>query len=92
MLSDATFATYYKDPEKYDKGKRGDFMTVGDIAYIDDEGFFYICDRKNDMIISGGVNIYPGRDRGGARRAPRRSPTPRCSASPTTSGAKPCTR
>ena len=59
VLSDATFATYYKDPEKYDKGKRGDFMTVGDIAYQDDEGFFYICDRKNDMIISGGVNIYP---------------------------------
>ena len=59
VLSDATFATYYKDPEKYEKGKRGDFMTVGDIAYMDDEGFFYICDRKNDMIISGGVNIYP---------------------------------
>jgi fatty-acyl-CoA synthase/long-chain acyl-CoA synthetase len=32
---------------------------VGDIAYADDEGFFYICDRKSDMIISGGVNIYP---------------------------------
>jgi fatty-acyl-CoA synthase/long-chain acyl-CoA synthetase len=59
VLSDATFATYYKDPEKYDKGKRGDFMTVGDIAYMDDEGFYYICDRKGDMIISGGVNIYP---------------------------------
>jgi fatty-acyl-CoA synthase/long-chain acyl-CoA synthetase len=59
VLSDATFATYYKDPEKYDKGKRGDYMTVGDIAYMDDEGFYYICDRKNDMIISGGVNIYP---------------------------------
>ena len=59
VLSDATFATYYKDPEKYDKGKRGDFMTVGDIAYMDDEGFYYICDRKSDMIISGGVNIYP---------------------------------
>jgi acyl-CoA synthetase (AMP-forming)/AMP-acid ligase II len=59
VLSDATFATYYKDPDKYEKGKRGDFMTVGDIAYADDEGFYYICDRKNDMIISGGVNIYP---------------------------------
>jgi acyl-CoA synthetase (AMP-forming)/AMP-acid ligase II len=32
---------------------------VGDIAYRDDEGFYYICDRKNDMIISGGMNIYP---------------------------------
>ena len=38
---------------------RGDFHTVGDIAYRDDEGFFFICDRKKDMIISGGMNIYP---------------------------------
>jgi fatty-acyl-CoA synthase/long-chain acyl-CoA synthetase len=60
VLSDATFATYYKDQAKYEKGKRPDgYMSVGDIAYRDDEGFYYICDRKNDMIISGGVNIYP---------------------------------
>ncbi len=59
VTSDATFATYYKDQEKFEQGKRGDFMSVGDIAYVDDEGFFYICDRKSDMIISGGVNIYP---------------------------------
>lgn len=60
VLSDATFAAYYKDADKYEKGKRPDgYMTVGDIAYRDDEGFVYICDRKNDMIISGGVNIYP---------------------------------
>jgi acyl-CoA synthetase (AMP-forming)/AMP-acid ligase II len=32
---------------------------VGDIAYRDDEGYYYICDRRVDMIISGGVNIYP---------------------------------
>ena len=37
----------------------GDFHTVGDIAYRDEEGYYYICDRKNDMIISGGMNIYP---------------------------------
>ncbi|MDH4017492.1 MAG: hypothetical protein OEV20_09140, partial [Actinomycetota bacterium] len=37
----------------------GDFHTVGDVAYLDEEGFVYICDRKKDMIISGGVNIYP---------------------------------
>src|SRR3546814_662565 len=59
VSSDATFATYYKDPDKYDAGKRGDHLSVGDIAYRDDEGFVYICDRKSDMIISGGVNIYP---------------------------------
>jgi fatty-acyl-CoA synthase/long-chain acyl-CoA synthetase len=32
---------------------------VGDVAYRDEDGFYYICDRKNDMIISGGMNIYP---------------------------------
>ena len=32
---------------------------MGDVAYLDDEGYVYICDRKKDMIISGGVNIYP---------------------------------
>jgi fatty-acyl-CoA synthase/long-chain acyl-CoA synthetase len=59
VRSEATFATYYKDPEKYEKSKRGDWLSVGDIAYFDEEGFFSICDRKSDMIISGGVNIYP---------------------------------
>jgi len=35
------------------------YTTVGDVAYMDEDGFLYICDRKIDMIISGGVNIYP---------------------------------
>jgi long-chain acyl-CoA synthetase len=35
------------------------WVTVGDIAMFDDEGFLYIVDRKKDMVISGGVNIYP---------------------------------
>ena len=34
-------------------------MTPGDIGYFDEDGFLYLCDRANDMIISGGVNIYP---------------------------------
>lgn len=38
---------------------RDGFFTVGDVAYRDQDGFYYICDRKIDMIISGGVNIYP---------------------------------
>jgi acyl-CoA synthetase (AMP-forming)/AMP-acid ligase II len=37
----------------------GGWFSVGDVAYLDDEGFVYICDRRKDMIISGGVNIYP---------------------------------
>jgi acyl-CoA synthetase (AMP-forming)/AMP-acid ligase II len=53
------FQTYYKDSEKYEADRRGDFHTVGDIAYRDEEGYFYIADRKKDMIITGGMNVYP---------------------------------
>ncbi|UCE86997.1 MAG: AMP-binding protein [Deltaproteobacteria bacterium] len=59
VRSKAAFSSYYKAHEKFEKSRRGDFLTVGDIAYFDDEGYYYICDRKNDMIISGGMNIYP---------------------------------
>ncbi len=55
----SVFSEYYKQRDKYDADRRGDFQTVGDIAYRDEEGFLYICDRKKDMIISGGMNIYP---------------------------------
>ena len=52
--------TYYKAEEKFAADHReGGWHTVGDIAYVDDEGYYFICDRKTDMIISGGVNIYP---------------------------------
>jgi Acyl-CoA synthetases (AMP-forming)/AMP-acid ligases II len=40
-------------------GPDGGFFTVGDIGYLDEDGFLYLCDRKTDMIISGGANIYP---------------------------------
>ena len=55
----SAFETYYKNNASYSSNSRGDFHTVGDIAYWDDEGYLYICDRKTDMIISGGMNIYP---------------------------------
>lgn len=57
--SASVFADYYKQHDKYEAEMRGDYHTVGDIAYRDDEGFFFICDRKKDMIISGGMNVYP---------------------------------
>ncbi len=53
------FRTYYKAENRYEEDRRGDFHTVGDIAYRDEDGYFYIADRKKDMIISGGMNIYP---------------------------------
>ncbi|GAC1363088.1 MAG: hypothetical protein NVSMB4_19710 [Acidimicrobiales bacterium] len=57
--SRSMFVTYHKADEKYDEDRRGDFHTVGDIAYRDEEGYIFICDRKKDMIISGGMNVYP---------------------------------
>ncbi|MDQ3738237.1 MAG: AMP-binding protein, partial [Actinomycetota bacterium] len=59
VRSPSVFVDYYKQHDKYEEDHLGGFQTVGDIAYRDDEGFLYICDRKKDMIISGGMNIYP---------------------------------
>jgi len=50
---------YHKDKEKTKKNRIGSFFTVGDIGYLDEDGFLFLCDRKTDMIISGGANIYP---------------------------------
>jgi long-chain acyl-CoA synthetase len=50
---------YFKDPEKTAKARTGKYSTVGDVGYMDEDGYLYLCDRKVDMIISGGVNIYP---------------------------------
>ncbi len=59
VKSRSMFDTYHKAEDKYEAERRGDFHTVGDIAYIDEEGYYFICDRKKDMIISGGMNVYP---------------------------------
>ncbi len=59
VQSASVFTTYHKAQEKFEADRRDGLQTVGDIAYFDEEGFYYICDRKKDMIISGGVNIYP---------------------------------
>src|SRR5436309_1966189 len=58
MGADRSFE-YYKDKEKTDQTFRENFFTVGDAGYIDEDGFLFLVDRKSDMIISGGVNIYP---------------------------------
>jgi len=59
VRSKGGFDSYYKNEASYQANSRGDFHTVGDIAYWDDEGYLYICDRKTDMIISAGMNVYP---------------------------------
>jgi len=59
VRSKGAFDTYYKNDASFESNSRGDYHTVGDVAYWDDEGYLYICDRKTDMIISGGMNIYP---------------------------------
>jgi long-chain acyl-CoA synthetase len=50
---------YKGDPEKTRAARRGDYFTVGDVGELNAEGFLFLRDRKVDMIISGGVNIYP---------------------------------
>jgi fatty-acyl-CoA synthase/long-chain acyl-CoA synthetase len=52
-------ATYFGKPEATSSRMRDGYFSVGDVAYRDPEGYYYICDRKVDMIISAGVNIYP---------------------------------
>jgi long-chain acyl-CoA synthetase len=52
--------TYLGDDQKRRDIDAGDgFITVGDVGHVDDDGFLYLSDRLNDMVISGGVNIYP---------------------------------
>ena len=50
---------YHETDERLAELSDDQWKSVGDIAYVDDEGYVFICDRKKDMIISGGVNIYP---------------------------------
>ncbi len=51
---------YYKDPEKTARARTAQgWGTVGDVGYLDSDGYLYLTDRKDFMIVSGGVNIYP---------------------------------
>ncbi len=57
----ATSFEYFNDPAKTAESRLpdGETSTVGDVGYVDEEGYLYLTDRKTHMIISGGVNIYP---------------------------------
>ena len=50
---------YYKRPDLTDDAIRDGWLHSGDIGYVDEDGFLYLVDRKKDMIISGGVNVFP---------------------------------
>jgi long-chain acyl-CoA synthetase len=56
----ATPFSYYKDPDKTARARNDrNWATVGDVGYLDADGYLYLTDRKDFMIVSGGVNIYP---------------------------------
>jgi fatty-acyl-CoA synthase len=50
---------YHRDQGATEKAMREGFFSVGDLARVDPDGYYYLADRKHDMVISGGVNIYP---------------------------------
>lgn len=50
---------YHKQEAKTQEASFGDYMSVGDVGYFDEDGYLYISDRKIDMVVSGGANIYP---------------------------------
>jgi len=59
MVRNSWLAEYFQRPDATSGSLHDGFFSVGDIAYRDAEGYYFICDRRIDMIISGGVNIYP---------------------------------
>lgn len=62
--------TYNNAPEKRREIDRDGFITCGDVGYLDEDGYLFISDRKRDMVISGGVNIYPAEIEGVLHGAP----------------------
>jgi long-chain acyl-CoA synthetase len=59
MATQTSEFEYHGDKEKTKKNRIGSFFTVGDVGLIDEDGYLFLRDRKIDMIISGGANIYP---------------------------------
>ena len=56
---DDTMMGYWRDPERTAETLKNGWLHTGDLATMDEDGYIYLVDRKNDMIISGGYNIYP---------------------------------
>src|SRR5437764_8300657 len=51
--------TYHGLPDQRAAIERDGVVSIGDVGYVDEDGYLFLCDRKRDMVISGGVNIYP---------------------------------
>jgi acyl-CoA synthetase (AMP-forming)/AMP-acid ligase II len=59
LFGEGNMKGYYKDPEKTAEAFHEGWLKTGDLAKVDEEGYVWVVDRKKDLIISGGVNIYP---------------------------------
>ena len=57
VKTESLITEYYNNPKATSDARKGDYFSVGDIAYRDEDGYIFVVDRKRDMIISGGVNI-----------------------------------
>ena len=59
VKGDGVMQCYYKNPEATAEVLKGEWLFTGDMARIDEDGFIYLVDRKKDVVISGGENLYP---------------------------------
>ena len=60
VRGDLLMKGYYKDPERTAEAIKNGWLHTGDLGHLDDEGYLHLTDRKKDMIITGGFNVYPG--------------------------------
>ena len=70
MFTNIADFTYHKDHEKRVASTKVGLVATGDLGYFDADGYLYLCDRSKDMIISGGVNIYPAEIEASLHRMP----------------------